>query len=305
MLQHIDNFTNYLVQVRNASPHTVRSYSRDLIQFVDFVEEHRLLAGRSEWGAVDYLCVRRYLGDMSKRGYSRRSVSRKLSSLKSFFKYLLRQEVIEVSPVAHVRAPKVEGRLPQMVSNSDLEALLNAPHLDEPLGVRDRAILETLYATGIRVSELVGIDLADVDFVRGEVRVLGKGDRERIVLLGELALEALGQYVSGARVTLTAEAQSAKVGPEEALFVNRFGGRLEARSVGRMLTKYLNQCGLGERITPHMLRHTFATHLLEGGADLRTVQELLGHRSLSSTQIYTHVSRERLKKVYDRTHPRA
>jgi len=124
-------------------------------------------------------------------------------------------------------------------------------------------------------------------------------------LLGELALEALGQYVSGARVTLTAEAQSAKVGPEEALFVNRFGGRLEARSVGRMLTKYLNQCGLGERITPHMLRHTFATHLLEGGADLRTVQELLGHRSLSSTQIYTHVSRERLKKVYDRTHPRA
>lgn len=303
MLQEIDNFTNYLVDVRGASRHTARCYSRDLLQFLDFLETHRLLGDKPTWGGVDYLVVRRYLGDMNKRGYARRSVARKLSSLKSFFKYLLRQHGVEVNPTANVLTPKVHRSLPHVVAAEDLEELLGAPDESTPLGQRDRAILETLYATGVRVSELVGMSLSRLDFATGEVKVSGKGGRERIVLLGECALEALACYVTGGRVRLLESTGPGST--EDALFVNRFGKRLNARSVNRVLKKYLDQCGLGKRITPHMLRHTFATHLLEGGADLRTVQELLGHKNLSSTQLYTHVNRERLKRVYERTHPRA
>jgi len=303
MLQEIDNFTNYLLQVKGASPHTVRCYSRDLIQFLDFLEANRLLSEEPRWGDVSYLSVRRYLGDLNKQGYSRRSVARKLSSLKSFFKYLLRQQVIEVSPTTNVMTPKVERLLPHVVSREDLDKLLSAPDESTPLGQRDRAILETLYATGVRVSELVGMDLSRTDFASGEAKVVGKGGRERIVLLGECAVDALGRYVMAGRLRLL---ETGKRGTaEDALFLSRFGRRIVVRSVSRMLKKYANQCGLGKRITPHMLRHTFATHLLEGGADLRTVQELLGHKNLSTTQLYTHVNRERLKRVYERAHPRA
>ncbi|NCO32869.1 MAG: tyrosine recombinase XerC [Armatimonadetes bacterium CG2_30_59_28] len=305
MLTHIDHFTTYLRDARNNSWHTVRSYARDILQFVQFAEQHGYSVETTEWKEVDYLLVRRFLGMLSEEGYSRRSIARKLSSLRAFFRFLLRQKIVKSNPASVVTSPKLDQRLPTVLEKREVEALLGAPDTDTPQGMRDQAIIETLYATGMRVGELAKIELSDMDFTNGEVRVLGKGNKERIVMLGGCALGALRRYMLEARPLFIEARPSSEKPNTEALFLNRFGGPLSDRGVHRLIVKHANQVGLGRKVTPHTLRHTFATHMLEAGADLRIVQELLGHVSLVSTQIYTRVSREHLKKVYDAAHPRA
>jgi len=305
MLTHIDHFTTHLRDARNSSPHTVRCYARDILQFVKFLEEHGYSVETTEWGEVDYLLIRRFLGKLSEEGYSRRSIARKLSSLKAFFRFLLRQKIVESNPASSVASPKLEQRLPDVLEKEEVEQLLAAPDGKTLQGIRDQAILEMLYATGIRVGELAKVQIGDVDFVNGEVRVLGKGGKERIALLGDFALRALKRYMREVRPLLVCAAPFPSRQTTEALFLNRFGGPLTDRSLHRLIVKYAHKAGLGRKVTPHTLRHTFATHMLEAGADLRVVQELMGHVSLVSTQTYTRVSREHLKKVYDAAHPRA
>ncbi|MCS6859246.1 MAG: tyrosine recombinase XerC [Abditibacteriales bacterium] len=297
----VDHFLTYLRQARRVSAHTVRGYARDIAQFVDFLESQKLLGEGFDWHQVDYLMLRKYLGQLGRGGYHRRSIARKLSALRAFFKFLVKQKVVAANPAAQVTAPKLDKRLPRVLELKEVERLLSAPDPATPKGLRDRAVLETLYATGVRAAELVGINLSDVNWEAGEIRVRGKRNRERIVLLGQPALAALQDYCAVAREVFLKENNAAT----DALFLNQGGTRLTTRSVHRIVVASANHVGLGAAVTPHTLRHTFATHLLEAGADLRIVQELMGHVSLSSTQVYTRVSREHLQRVYAKAHPRA
>jgi integrase/recombinase XerC len=240
---------------------------------------------------------------LQRDGISKRSVARKLSTLRGFFRYLLKKGLIDLDPTTGLQTPKLDKRLPKFLRSPQIDALMRCPDTTDPFGMRDSALLEVLYAAGVRVSELVGIDLPDLDLRSGEIKVLGKGSKERIVLIGRAAQEALGAYISVGRGTLLAKRRAPVA--ENALFLNRYGGRLSDRSVSRLLDKYFGMVSDEMKISPHVLRHTFATHMLENGADLRSIQELLGHVSLSTTQVYTHVTRERLKQVYDNAHPRA
>jgi integrase/recombinase XerC len=243
--------------------------------------------------------LRAHLAWLHEQGYARSTIARRLASLRTWCKFLRRQGVLESDPAAGLRSPRQGRKLPHFLSRGDMERLLSAPPGDTPLGLRDRALLETLYSAGVRVGELVGLDVADVDFAEGMALVRGKGKKERLALLGPPALAALGTWLE-ARKGLPGPAAS-----KPALFLNKNGTRLSARSVGRLLEKYLARAGLDPRTSPHTLRHSFATHLLDGGADIRGVQELLGHKSLGTTQIYTHVTTQRLRESYHRAHPRA
>ena len=227
------------------------------------------------------------------------SIARKLSAIRSFCRYLLREGMMSANPIADTSSPKLDKRLPSFLSIAEMESLLKAPDLSTPVGQRDRALMELLYAAGIRVSELANLDTGQVNLNSNEIRVWGKGSKERVVLIGEPAAEALSAYLSQGRAKLMGKKKGS------ALFVNRYGKRLTERSVQKMLQKYAILAGIDKRIYPHLLRHTFATHLLDGGADLRVVQELLGHANLSSTQIYTHVSQSQARKVYLSAHPLA
>ncbi len=300
MHQELDRFIDYMKAVRNASEHTVRGYSADIAQFLDFLAKEGLNADPAE---VDLPAMRRYLARMHRAGISKRSVARKLSSLRSFFKYLLRKGLIEHDPTTGLPSPKLDKKLPKFLRPEQIEELMMAPDIGEPLGMRDAAILEALYAAGMRVSELVGLDLDDLDLSSSEAKVMGKGSKERITMLGRAAQDALVTYLNQGRGKLLPKGEKAM--QEKALFLNKDGGRLSARSVNRMLDKYFAHVSDEMKISPHVLRHTFATHMLEHGADLRSIQELLGHSSISTTQIYTHVSKEQLKKVYESAHPRA
>jgi tyrosine recombinase XerC len=299
---HVDHFITDLQDARNASAHTVRGYARDIAQFVNFLKQEKRLSAEFRWNEVDYLLLRRYLGQLGREGYHRRSIARKLSSLRAFFKFLLRQKVMTTNPATQVTSPKLEKRLPLVLDVKEVERLLNAPDGTTPKGVRDKAVLETLYATGARVAELVGINLSDLNLDDGEARVRGKRAKERIVLLGQPAIEALENYLAFAWNDFL---KSGKETTTDALFLSINGGRMTTRTVHRLVVESANRVGLGKQVTPHVLRHSFATHLLEAGADLRIVQELMGHVSLSSTQVYTRVSREHLQRVYERAHPRA
>lgn len=293
MQQYIDQFLRYQRVEKNASSHTLVNYQRDIVQFWHFLCDDNV--------AVDNISrsmLRRYLSHLQQGEYARSSIARKLSSLRSFFRYLVAEGICRENPLQHLSTPKQERLLPGFLYQNDCLALLQAPD-DGTLGQRDRAILEVLYATGIRVSELVGLDLHDLDWRQGYVRVFGKGAKERIVPVGRPACQAMEQYLTAARPRLVTGAS------ERALFLNKSGGRLTDRSVRRLLDKYVAKAALDQQVSPHTLRHTFATHLLDHGADLRSVQELLGHTSVSTTQIYTHVTKERLKSVYRQTHPRA
>jgi integrase/recombinase XerC len=293
MEKELDRFLDHLSIVRRASPHTVRSYSSDVMQFLEFARE-------AESGTFDYPLLRRFLAHLQRRGCARSSVARKLASLRAFFGFLVRKGVIETDPTAGVVAPRQDKKLPKFLREDQVEALLQAPDPSSATGLRDRAILETLYAAGLRVSELVALNAADIDG-SDEIRTIGKGSKERIVLIGRAAREAVAEYLAGGRPVLASKAGRAP----EALFLNYRGTRLSARSVGRIVDRCVAAVSDSLKISPHSLRHTFATHLLAGGADLRVVQELLGHASAATTQIYTHVTRERLKEVYDKAHPRA
>ena len=290
----VDRFITHLAVERNASPSTVRAYSSDLGAYLAWSERLGLDPVR-----LTHRDLRRYLAELDAARYSRRTVARRLASLRSFFAFLLENGLAESDPAAVLATPKLPARLPKVVPADALRLLLDAPSADTPLGVRDRAVLELLYAAGIRVGELEGLDIADIDLAQGLIRVMGKGAKERIVPIHRAAVERLRVYLRDARPRLHPALA------EESLFVNRLGTRLSAGAVRRLMKRYLAETGASLSLTPHAMRHTFASHLLEAGADLRTVQELLGHVALSTTQLYTHLSMKRLKDVHRQAHPRA
>lgn len=291
----IDAYLQVLADERGSSGHTVRNYGDDLRQFASWLKEKDIERVED----ITYLHVRGYLADLQKRDYAKRSVSRKLSALRSFFQFLVREGRLKASPFQFIRTPKLDKRLPKFLYVEEMEELLRLPDTATPLGIRDLAILETLYASGMRVSELVGLDETRVDLSLGVALVFGKGAKERYVPLGEHATHALDRYLRESRSKLLAGKE------EKALFLNARGGRLTDRSVRRIVDRYVGQLSETRKMSPHAIRHSFATHMLEAGADLRTVQELLGHANLSTTQIYTHMTRDHLQSIYNRAHPRA
>lgn len=293
MQQVFNRYLDYLTAERNASRYTVRNYTADLLDFFRFLSAK----GVSSLREIDKQAVRRYLSRLADDGFARSSIARKLSAIRSFYRYLLREEMVSESPLATTSAPKLDRRLPSFLTTDEAKRLVETPDLSKPEGQRDRALLELLYASGLRVSELVSLNLEQVNLETNEIRVWGKGAKERVVLMGRPAAAALSAYVSNGRPRLLGGKQS------PALFVSRYGARLLARRVQKLLEKYSKN--MPKQVHPHMLRHTFATHLLDGGADLRVVQELLGHASLSSTQIYTHVTKSQARKIYLSAHPMA
>ncbi|NLW07439.1 MAG: tyrosine recombinase XerC [Clostridia bacterium] len=297
--ERLAGFILYLQGEKQASSCTVAAYRSDVEQFAAFIEER---LGRNVGPAdVDEWTIRRYLGWLNRLGHKKASMNRKLASLKAFYRYLLKEGMVESSPVAQFAGLRREKQLPRFLIYEEVEKLLSIPD-STPLGLRDRAILETLYATGIRVSELVGLSIVNLDLYTGCVRVLGKGRRERVVPLGQYAVKALRDYLSRGRPELAARR---KPPLEDALFLNHCGGHLTARGVRERMSHYVEKAALTRGVSPHTLRHCFATHLLERGADLRVVQELLGHARLTTTQIYTHLSQSKLREVYRQAHPRA
>jgi integrase/recombinase XerC len=297
----VDQYADYLRLQRNVSPHTLRNYLSDLRQFEDFLSQRAKENAEKKipLEAVTVHVVRAYLASLSKHN-RKSSIGRKLAALKGFFRYLLREKKIQSDPLAWISTPKQEKPLPAFLSVDDVFLLLGGIQGDGLLTIRDRAILETLYSTGVRVSELVGLDWHDVDFQLGIIRVVGKGLKERIVPIGEMALKTLRNYGDEQAIKWRRAAKG-----ETPVFLNHRGGRITTRSIGRVVEKYLKAAGIAVRMGPHGLRHTFATHLLNGGADLRVIQELLGHASLSTTQRYTHLNLDQLTAVYDKAHPRA
>jgi len=290
MKRYLDKFKNYLEKEKNYSPHTVRNYLAD-------IEGFSQISSAEDPNAVDYLTVRKYLAYLRQKAISKRSIARKLSSLRTFFRFLERDGYVKANPVGAIATPKLDKKLPIFLDEKSVLRLIMAPDTSFLWGARDRAILETLYTAGIRVSELVGIDISNIDFISGVVKVLGKGRIERLAPLGDKAVNAIREYLT--------HRNRKKWGDKKALFLNKSGKRITSRSVRRIVTRYIKDLGVKEHVSPHTLRHSFATHLLNRGADLRSVQELLGHKNLSTTQIYTHVTIERLKSVYDKAHPRA
>ena len=302
MLQEdLTQFFQHLKYERNLSPHTLRNYASDLEQFQQhlFSVEKRDDFPLSE---IDRLTIREWMASLHGRN-KKTSVARKLASLRTFFQFLIREGKLESNPAKLVATPKIERKLPNHLSMEDAVRFVETPDINTDLGRRDRAILEFLYATGIRVGELVGIDLGDVDLRERMVRVTGKRKKQRIVPFGEPAAQAVTLYLESTRAAFLSGAPEAE--RDNALFLHRRGGRLTTRSVGRMIDKYIKMCADIHDISPHSLRHTFATHLLDSGADLRDIQELLGHARLSTTQIYTQVSMEKMIEVYDKAHPKA
>ncbi len=290
------DYLRHLAIERHASAHTVKSYREDLTQAVGFFQT-QLSGSALAPERITSRVLRAYLAWLHDQGYARSTISRRLAAVRSWLRYLCRQGILTKNPADGLRGPRQEKRLPHFMAAGDVTKLIKAPAAT-PLGSRDRAILETFYSAGLRVSELVGINMDDLDLDGGVLTVRGKGKKERLALLGGPAASAIRDWL-----TERAAVEAGKTSP--ALFLNRFGKRLTTRSVARMLEKYLAQAGLDRRTSPHTLRHTFATHLLDAGADIRSVQELLGHRSLGTTQVYTHVTTTRLHESYRAAHPRA
>lgn len=332
----VESFLSYLTDERHFSPYTARCYGADLRQFVQWLADDldapmsedrerelfqqlsrpepgagvagRILPRNSVTGritAADVELLRRYLAHLDEQAYSAATMARKIATLRSFYKWALKRAYVPTNPMTMIRTPRQGKRLPRAITVDQVERLLSAPSDSDVLGARDRAMLETLYSTGIRVSELVDLNVEDLDLQGEALRVRGKGKKERMVPLGSHALAAIARF----RQVLMADEQYASAWSngktERPLFVNKHGGRLSSRSVRRKLDKYLRQVGLDPSISPHTLRHSFATHLLDNGADLRSVQELLGHQSLSTTQTYTHLTTTRLRDAYNGAHPRA
>jgi integrase/recombinase XerC len=313
MREHLKAFLQYLKLNRHVSPHTVRAYDSDVTQYLAFVASE---TGKkmSELGPadLDMPSVRAHIGELNKTGKARSSVARKLSGLRTFVKYLRREEVIEHDPTAMAVAPKRDQTIPTHLSEPEIARLIETPDTGDPLGRRDRAILELFYASGLRLSELVAIDLEDLNLSERMVRVMGKGGKERILPFNQSTVAALKAWMKDrAAIRVTREPVSpkrpkaAKAETRDPLFVNYRGSRLTGRSVDRLLRRYVAQCSTRMGISPHALRHSFATHLLQRGADLRAIQELLGHARLSTTQRYTHVNATQLIEVYRKSHPRA
>jgi integrase/recombinase XerC len=295
----IGQFLRYLATERNASDLTIKAYREDLLGLVDWLETTRGEVPRPN--AMSPQDLRAFQAALQQAGYARATISRKLASLRSFYRFAMRQGIATDNPAKPLRNPRQQRKLPHVLNNKEVGSLLLAPPSDQTMGLRDRAILETMYSAGLRVSELVGLRDRDIDPDQQIIRVRGKGRKERISPLGSYALRAIHRYAKK-RIR---DPKSESLGKDAPVFVNRFGRILTTRSVGRMLEKHIAVTGLDSRTSPHTLRHSFATHLLDRGADIRSVQELLGHKSLATTQIYTHVSAANLRKVYEKAHPRA
>lgn len=298
MKKAIERFLRYLNNEKNASEYTIKSYREDLSILFEYLEES--LGSSPRPAEITPLDLRTYVSALHEAGYAKSSVARRLASLRSFFKFCQREGLCDQNPAKPLRNPRKDRKLPHFLTDREIGKLLNSPPKDEPMGLRDRAIFETLYSAGLRVSELVGINEEDIDFDEGVVIVRGKGKRERYAPLGKFAIRAIQRWLKVRKL-----AKGAAPKGSTPVFVNKFGKRITTRSIGRMLEKYLKLTGLDTRTSPHTLRHSFATHLLDRGADIRSVQELLGHKSLVTTQIYTHVSTSGLRKAYDLAHPRA
>jgi len=286
MIKYLDKFFIYLEIEKNYSKHTSLNYRIDLEEFSKFL-------GNISVEAVEYPDLRRFLAQLKARNLKPRTLARKLSSLRSFFKFLQREGVIKTNPAKLIVTPKLDKPLPHFMSEQEALQVIEAPQSGKINSPRDKAIFEVLYSTGIRVSELVGLNVDDVDFIGNIIKVMGKGKKERMVPIGDTALSAVKEYLDNRKVD------------NKFVFANKNGTRLGDRSVRNIINKYILEQAMSQHVTPHMFRHSFATHLLNHGADLRSVQELLGHVNLSTTQIYTHLTTDKLKKVYDQSHPRA
>lgn len=300
MINEIAQFLNYLKVEKDASSHTIRNYRNDLLQFVEFISDknYSVLDRLNE---IDHITIRNFLANIKDKNYSRSTIVRKIAALRSFFRYMLREGLIKANPAVGMIMPKKERKLPNFLDMKEIGKLLEAPAVDTLDGLRDRAILEILYSSGIRVSELVGLNTGNVDLIGEVLKVKGKGKKERLVPIGSVAVNILNEYINKRKKG----DYKGRRADFNAVFLNKYGQRITDRSVRRIVDKYIQGAALEHKISPHVLRHTFATHMLDAGADLRSVQELLGHSSLSTTQIYTHVTTEKLKKVYDKAHPRA
>jgi integrase/recombinase XerC len=299
MRSGIAQFLRYLATERNASDLTIKAYREDLFGLVEWLETTRGRIPRPD--SLSPQELRAFQAALQEAGYARTTIARKLASLRSFYRFAIRQGIATENPAKPLRNPRQQRKLPLVLSTAEIGRLLSAPPANEVAGLRDRAILETMYSAGLRVSELVALRDGDLDESEQIIRVRGKGRKERISPLGSYAIKAIKRY----RGKRTRHPQTESLGRKAPVFVNRFGRILTTRSVGRMLEKHIATAGLDSRISPHSLRHSFATHLLDRGADIRSVQELLGHKSLATTQIYTHVSTANLRQVYERAHPRA
>lgn len=294
----IKAFVMYLQFEQNASPETIRNYRSDLQQFTGFLRRTKKDTSPIRVETISTDDIRAHLHSLDRRGEKAASLARKLASLRSFFRFLLREELVKTNPTETLRSPRLPKRLPRVLTKDDAASLMTFPTGPSPLSLRDRALLETMYSTGARVSEVVGINLNDLDEADGIVSLKGKGRKERLVPIGDVALQAIREY----RMSLKPTPRNRH--PSSPMFLNHRGGRLTTRSVAKMVALYSSRL-VGGGVSPHTLRHSYATHLLDEGADLRSIQELLGHASLSTTQKYTHVAMDQLLAVYDRAHPRA
>jgi integrase/recombinase XerD len=300
MKQAVEQFLNYTTVERGLSPNTIAAYRNDLTQFVDFLQSRdSSLQGNGSWKRIDTEALTAFVLDLHERGYSDKTKTRKVASTKALFGFLLEEGVIDKNPMEDFASPGVGESLPETLSVEEVEALLSAGEADTPMSLRDRAIIEIMYATGVRVSELVSLDIDDVDLDENFVRCMGKGSKERIIPVHDEAVEAVRVYLQDGRESLAGPAAG------RALFVSRKGGRLTRQALWLILKGRAQAAGIERKITPHTLRHSFATHLLIGGAQLRHVQELLGHASITTTQVYTHLTSEHVRAQYESSHPRA
>lgn len=292
---YVNEFINYLAVERGLAQNTLESYGRDLRQFETYLHSGKMEILKDS----NRNTILGYLSNLQSKGRAVSTISRNLAAIKSFYQYLVRERYLDKDPAASLESPKLEKKLPKILSIHEVEELLKQPNILLPTGLRDKAMLELLYATGIRVSELISLNISDVNLDMGYIKCYGKGSKERIVPLGSIAAKCVQEYIAKGRPKLV------RTYEEPALFVNHHGNRLTRQGFWKIIKKYAQEANITKEITPHTLRHSFATHLLENGADLRSVQEMLGHADISTTQIYTHVTKNRLKEVYDKTHPRA
>lgn len=290
----LDSFIKYLVIEKNYSDYTILNYRKDLETFLDFLDKECI----REYKDIDYKILRLYLNEMFNKKYSSKTISRNLSSLRTFFKYLSRESIIEFNPMILMSNPKQEKRLPSYLNYKELEDILDIPDINTVLGLRDASILELLYSTGIRVGELVNIKIKDIDFSNNRIKILGKGNKERYVLFGEKCRNLINRYLKESRPNLIKESC-------DYLYLNTIGTPISIRTTQKIIDNIVKRSSIKFNVSPHTLRHTFATHMLDNGADLNSVGELLGHSNLNTTAVYTHVSNERLRNVYLKCHPRA
>lgn len=291
----IERFVHYLAVERGLALNTLESYQRDLMAYASFLSRNSITDPNQTRRAN----IIAFLAELQRKGRATATISRNLASMRAFYGFLLRDGLIDTDPTTNLESPKIDKRLPKVLSVGEVESLLESPDCGTVAGIRDKAMLELLYATGIRVSELVSLNLTDVNLNMGFLKCYGKGSKERIIPLGSVSLKAVSEYVMRSRVKLLRDRE------EESLFLNHHGQRLSRQGFWKIIKKYATAAVIDKEITPHTLRHSFATHLLENGADLRSVQEMLGHADISTTQIYTHLTKSRLKEVYAKTHPRA